>query len=96
MWQNCLSHFKQLSFLPVFSDPGPTPTQGCFGGHAGQVKLDTSSCNITINTGHMANGAYVFDLSISKDTRRASATQEITVLPGDPPDLALRLEVLLF
>jgi len=49
-----------------------------------------SAAQITIQGGQLAVGAYRFTVTVSKDTRTASATVDRAIVAGNPPQVSIR------
>ena len=79
---------------PIASFPVITPSSGpgsggCFG--TGVGKLSSSDIKVTLETGAMMVGElYDVKLIVKKDDREDEFLQEIEIVSGDPPDVAIR------
>lgn len=85
------------SDLLEISSPLPSSSQvnldrgGCYGTGAGKIGSGVSL--LKINSGYMAeNSSYLITLVVRKDRRQAMYTQEVAIVPGDPPEVLIRLE----
>ena len=73
----------------------PSPSEvnldrgGCYGTGAGKVGSDEPL--LRINSGYMKeNSSYLLTLLVKKDRRQALYTQEVVIVPGDPPEVLIR------
>ena len=62
---------------------------GCYGTGAG--KIGTNEPVLRINSGYMVeNSSYLITVVVKKDRRQALYTQEVVIVPGDPPVVLIR------
>ena len=83
------------SDLLEISSPLPSSSQvnldrgGCYGTGAGKIGSGVSL--LKINSGYMAeNSSYLITVVVRKDRRQAMYTQEVAIVPGDPPEVLIR------
>ena len=68
---------------------GTTDNGGCFRQGPGQI--DTLSGQLTFTTSNMkVNKTYVFTVEGQKGHRKSSATAELLILEGSPPEPVIR------
>lgn len=72
----------------------PSPSQlnlnlgGCYGTGAGKVASNSSL--LQIDSGYMVeNSSYLITVVVEKGRRRANYTQEVVIVPGDPPEVMI-------
>ena len=72
----------------------PSPSEsnldrgGCYGTGAGKVSSNGSL--LWIDSGYMVeNSSYLITVIVEKGRRRADYTQEVVIVPGDPPEVMI-------
>ena len=73
--------------LPVPPEKSDAAFGGCFGSGLGPMNI--SSPSFQFNTGHLNLGDYVIELRIQKDKRKASFSQRLKIVLGEPPSLLI-------
>lgn len=87
--ENFTSDLVEISFPLPSSSPVNLDRGGCYGTGAGKIGSGVSL--LKINSGYMAeNSSYLITLVVRKDRRQAMYTQEVAIVPGDPPDVLIR------
>ena len=69
--------------------PGPSDSDrdrgGCYGTGAG--KIGSNESTLEINSSFMVeNSTYLITVVVERGRRRANYTQEVVIVPGDPPE----------
>lgn len=72
----------------------PSPSEsnldrgGCYGTGAG--KIGSNDSLLQINSGFMVeNSSYLITVVVERGRRRANYTQEVVIVPGDPPEVMI-------
>ena len=72
----------------------PSPSEsdldqgGCYGTGAG--KIGSNKSVLQINSGFMVeNSSYLITVVVESGRRRANYTQEVVIVPGDPPEVMI-------
>ena len=79
-----------VASIPVITPSSSPGIDGCFG--TGVGKLNSSDVKVDLVTSAMVVGEfYDVKLIVKKDDREDSFLQEIEIVSGDPPQLAIRL-----
>ena len=72
----------------------PSPSEsdldrgGCYGTGAG--KIGSNKSLLQINSGFMVeNSSYLITVVVERDRRQANYTQEVVIVPGDPPEVMI-------
>ena len=61
---------------------------GCYGTGAG--KIGSNESLLEINSGFMVeNSSYLITVVVENGRRRANYTQEVVIVPGDPPEMMI-------
>lgn len=73
----------------------PSPSEstldrgGCYG--TGPGTIGTNGSLLKIHSGNMIeNSTYLITILVRKDRRQAAYTQEVVIVPGDPPEVLIR------
>ena len=63
--------------------------EGCY--KTGDVKVESSEPLLRLNSSLMIdNTSYFVTVFVKKDERKAEYTQEVFIVPGDPPEVQIR------
>ena len=64
---------------------------GCY--RTGDVKVESGEPLLRLNSSLMIeNSSYFVTVFIKKDERQAEYTQEVFIVPGDPPEVQIRFD----
>ena len=83
-----LSHyiFSGLNFTWMCTNS--SDLEGCY---RNGDKIESNGSVLTVNSGLMLeNSSYFINVKITKDHRQAEYTQEVFIVPGDPPEVQIR------
>ena len=84
------SKYVLVDLLEIASTiPSPSKSSlnrgGCYGTGAG--KIGSNESLLKINSGFMVeNNSYLVTVVVERGRRRANYTQEVVIVPGDPPE----------
>ena len=86
--QYALDHLLEITS----AIPGPSESNldrgGCYGTGAG--KIGSNESLLHINSGFMVeNSSYLITVVVESGRRRANYTQEVVIVPGDPPEVMI-------
>ena len=87
------AHFNSdLTFTWFCTD---SQSQGLNGSDLGGCNVtgpvESNQSVLTVNSGHLVeNSSYFITVKVTKDQRQAEYTQELLIVPGDPPEVQIR------
>ena len=83
-----------LDHLLEITSTIPSPSEsnldrgGCYGTGAG--KIGSNESLLRVNSGFMVeNSSYLITVVVESGRRRANYTQEVVIVPGDPPEVMI-------
>jgi len=87
------THFNSDLAFTWFCTDGQS--QGLNGSDLGGCNVtgpvESNQSVLTVNSGHLVeNSSYFITVKVTKDQRQAEYTQEVLIVPGDPPEVQIR------
>lgn len=86
--QYVLDHLLEITSAIPRPSESNLDRGGCYGTGAGKIGFNESLLHI--NSGFMVeNSSYLITVVVESGRRRANYTQEVVIVPGDPPEVMI-------